>query len=119
MPYIHRDSYGNISSLTRDAEGSTEFLPSGSAAVEQFLKTGADGSVEASDTTDIVTSLQQADLELIRVIEDLIDLLETKNVLMFSELPLPVQQKLLKKRGQRQRLHGVGGGLLTPEDDIL
>jgi len=117
MPYIQRDPRGAISALTREADPSSEFLPADDPAIVEFMRNPADSSDKA--VPDIVISLQQADLELIRVIEDLIDLLESKNVLMFSELPLPVQQKLLKKRGHRQRLQGVGGGLLTPEDDIL
>ena len=125
MPYIQRDQHGEIVALTLEPSGSGEFIDAGDMRVQSFL---ANNPASASNPPlnpakpaepEITRSLQQADLDMIRVIEDLIDLLEAKNVLMFSELPIPVQNKLLKKRGHRQRLKGFAGGLLAEVDDIL
>ncbi len=119
MPYIHRDEYGNIQALSAQPGDSGEFVAPTNPAVLRFLmQTSTIAGAEAQLSDDHLV-LQQADLDLIRVIEDVIELLIDKNVFMFSDLPLPVQQKLLNKRGHRQRLSGVGGGLLTGEDDIL
>lgn len=124
MPYIERDQHGEIVALTLEPSASSEFIDAADPRVQNFLlaqtvipaNTASDGTPVGPD---IARTLQQADLDMIRVIEDLIDLLEAKNVLMFSELPIPVQNKLLKKRGHRQRLKGFAGGLLAAEDDIL
>lgn len=40
----------------------------------------------------------QSDLEMIRVIEDVIDALVAKSVINMSDLPQPVQIKLLKRK---------------------
>lgn len=123
MPYIQRDQHGEIVALTLEPSASGEFIDVADPRVQNFLTMQASGSANAGSIAptapDIARTLQQADLDMIRVIEDLIDLLESKNILMFSELPIPVQNKLLKKRGHRQRLKGFAGGLLAPEDDIL
>lgn len=119
MPYIQRDEYGNIQALSAQPSDGGEFMAPTNPAVLRFLmQTATTQGAEALMSEDHLV-LQQADLDLIRVIEDVIELLIDKNVFMFSELPLPVQQKLLNKRGHRQRLSGAGGGLLTGEDDIL
>jgi hypothetical protein len=125
MPYIQRDQHGEIVALTLEPSGSGEFIDAGDMRVQGFLAnnpaTASNPSLSQTKPAEpeITRSLQQADLDMIRVIEDLIDLLEAKNVLMFSELPIPVQNKLLKKRGHRQRLKGFAGGLLAEADDIL
>ena len=126
MPYIQRDQHGEIVALTLEPSASGEFIDVADPRVQNFLTMQASSAANASSIAssaptapDIARTLQQADLDMIRVIEDLIDLLESKNILMFSELPIPVQNKLLKKRGHRQRLKGFAGGLLAPEDDIL
>lgn len=120
MPYIQRDKHGEIVALTRDTSVSAEFMAANDPLVINFLNDGATKSVESSAlAVDNHLSLHRADLEMIRVIEDVIDLLIAKNLLMFSELPAAVQHKLLQKRGQREKLFGAGGGLLTGEDEIL
>lgn len=60
-----------------------------------------------------------SDLKLIRVIEDVVDLLIAKRVIMFSELPAPVQQKILQKRGKREKMFGAGGDILGSDRGIL
>ena len=125
MPYIQRDQHGEIVALTLEPSGSGEFFDASDMRVQSFLAnnlaTASNPSLNPAKPAEpeITRSLQQADLDMIRVIEDLIDLLEAKNILMFSELPIPVQNKLLKKRGHRQRLKGFAGGLLAEVDDIL
>ncbi|WP_252177683.1 hypothetical protein [Endozoicomonas sp. 4G] len=48
--------------------------------------------------------MQAADADFIRVLEDLIDLLIDKQVIQFTELPDPVQNKLLNRRRYREEL---------------
>lgn len=52
-----------------------------------------------------IQALQQSDLDMIRVLDDLIELLIDKGVIQFTELPAQAQDKLLKRtqlrRGRR------------------
>ncbi len=51
--------------------------------------------------------LQQSDLEMIRVLEDLIDVLMTKGVLRITDLPPAAQQKLSSRHQARENLGGL------------
>ena len=48
--------------------------------------------------------MQAADADFIRVLEDVIDLLIDKELIQFTELPPPVQTKLLNRRRYREEL---------------
>ena len=48
--------------------------------------------------------MQAVDADFIRVLEDVIDLLIDKSVIQFTELPDPVQSKLLNRRRYREEL---------------
>jgi hypothetical protein len=50
------------------------------------------------------STLQQSDMRLVRVLEDLIDLLIDRDVIRFTDLPLPAQEKLMERRSMRQSL---------------
>ncbi len=115
MPYVERDLQGNIIAL-KSAEGATgECLPIEHPEVVLFLN-NAEGKA-AGDASGV--ELMLSDLKMIRVIEDVIDLLIAKRVIIFSELPQPVQQKILQKRGKREKLFGGGGDILGPEEGLL
>ncbi|OIQ92480.1 hypothetical protein GALL_255530 [mine drainage metagenome] len=114
MPYVERDERGAISSLTRSGGNSGEFLPGDHPEVLLFLA----GATEGGGADGAGLELLLSDLKLIRVIEDVIDLLIAKRVIIFSELPLPVQQKILQKKGKREKLFG-GGDILGSDKGIL
>ncbi|MCX7164210.1 MAG: hypothetical protein WCI19_11380 [Betaproteobacteria bacterium] len=115
MPHVQRHPDGSIAALTAEAGPADEFLPAEHPEVLQFLVRHQDsGSPDAGGL-----ALLLEDLKLIRVIEDLIDLLIAKNVIIFSELPVAVQQKIMKKRGYREKLFGAGGDIIGPEEGIL
>ncbi len=102
MPYVERNEQGSISSLRQSGGSDSEFLPVEHPEVLQFLVASADDAGENVSSIEMLFS----DLKLIRVIEDVIDLLIAKGVIIFSELPLPVQQKILQKKGKREKLFG-------------
>lgn len=62
--------------------------------------------------------LTQLDREFVRVIEDTIELLISKEIIMFTDLPPKVQEKLLRRKEVRERLH-FEGGLGPAGDDII
>lgn len=110
MPYVERNASGQIVALyAAPGETAGEALPATHADVLRFLLSGEQGA----DGDGMLA----ADLKMIRVIEDVIDLLVSKNLILFSELPVPVQNKILAKKGQREKLFGSGGSILS--EDIL
>lgn len=87
MPYIERDRNHEIIAIYRDQKfAEMEFLAPDHLEVIAFLATDSDTSISA---------LSESDKDIARVTEDLIHLLIAKNVILFTELPAPVQQKLL------------------------
>lgn len=59
--------------------------------------------------------LSESDLGFIRVLEDLIDLLLARSVIMFTDLPPAAQEKLIARRKARAGLHNLS--LLDDERD--
>ena len=62
-------------------------------------------------------SLQESDMWLVRVLEDLIDLLIDRDVIRFTDLPLPAQEKLMERRSLRQTLGALN--LLGETDETI
>jgi hypothetical protein len=62
----------------------------------------------ASEINEVLASatdsvFQNSDLEFIRVLDDVIDLLISKNLIMFTELPVVVQEKYTQRTQMRER----------------
>ncbi len=68
--------------------------------------------------TSAKPSFGEADAEFVRVIEDLIDLLITKNLIMHTDLPAPAQRKLMFRKGLRNRIQGALD-LLDSDDKVI
>ena len=66
-------------------------------------------------------ALEESDIQFIRVLDDLIELLIEKQTIQFTELPEPAQQKLLKRRWYRQQLRGDDDTthLIDPQEGLL
>ncbi len=54
---------------------------------------------------DKANALSQTDTSLVRVLEDLIDVLITRGVIQFTDLPEAAQAKLLERRETRASLN--------------
>lgn len=63
-------------------------------------------------------SFGTADAEFVRVIEDLIDVLITKNLIMHTDLPEAAQKKLVFRKGLRNRIQGALD-LLDSDDGVI
>ncbi|MCC6469203.1 MAG: tryptophan synthase subunit beta like protein [Alphaproteobacteria bacterium] len=110
MPFAKRDSSGSIVALTAAAEpGSDEPIAADHPDVIAFL---GDGDAAAS-------RLAALDTTMARVTEDLIDVLVTRGVLMFTDLPASAQRKLLERQRLRERRDAAPGTFLAPEGDDL
>jgi hypothetical protein len=62
------------------------------------------------------SSLEQSDMRLVRVLEDLIDLLIARDVIRFTDLPRAAQEKLLERRSMRQSLSALN---LLDSGDVM
>jgi len=112
MPYIERDTDNRITAIFAEAQSDdTEFLATTHPDVISFLN--ANASEEQS-----LQFLTSSDYELVRVLEDLIELLVDKNVVLFTDLPSPAQRKLVQRKRARQNLREENQ-LMVNENDIL
>ncbi len=96
MPFIRRNAQGAIDSLHRreDADGAHEFLPDDHPEVRAFVGLGAPAAAGG---------FASLDADFIRVIEDVIDTLISKNVINITDLPVEAQTKLFGRKGYRER----------------
>jgi len=63
--------------------------------------------------------LQRSDLEMIRVYEDVVDLLISKGIICLTDLPLPAQDKLLRRRHMRTRFAAFSEVIPAEEEGIF
>ena len=102
MLYVQRDAQGKIIALSQvSMPDFKEEVEDDSAEVLAFI----------ADIEQDRESLTKTDLGFIRVVEDLIELLISKNYICFTDLPEAAQQKML----QRQELRDAMG----PKLDLL
>lgn len=108
MLYVARDSKGNICEAHPVPLGdASEALPADHPDVLQFIH-------ERWRQNE----LHELDRDFVRVIEDTIELLIAKDLIMFTDLPPKVQEKLLRRKEVRQLKH-YEGHFGTGGDDII
>ena len=91
MAFVQRDATGEIIAVSREARaGFSEALPDDHPDLQTFLKSVVD-----------YTELARTDLDFVRVLEDLLDVLFAKGVLLFTELPEEAQAKIMQRRALR------------------
>jgi hypothetical protein len=98
MPYIERSGDGKIIGLrTIAGKDCTEEKSINDEEVLCFLKDNLDNQF-------LKSLLAHSDAGLIRLLEDLIDLLTKKNVILFTELPEKAQQKIIEREQIREKI---------------
>ncbi|WP_153161659.1 hypothetical protein [Zoogloea sp. 1C4] len=103
MPYVQRDATGRVVALFTEAgPGHEEELPLGHPDTAALTGSG---------------DFARLDADLIRVIEDVVDVLIDRGLLRLTDLPPDAQRKLLARKGARARLR-QGLDLLGPSDII-
>lgn len=74
--------------------------------------------LEKKDNNEQINRLlNQSDADFIRVLEDLIDVLLDKHILLLTDLPEAAQQKLLKRK--KMRAKHIQSILSEEDDDIF
>ena len=108
MPFVKRDHSGDIVVISDSStEDVLEELAPDSPELHAFL------ARIGGETNPLETS----DLKFIRAIEDLIDLLISKNVIRITDLPVAVQSKLMERRSMRKTLGALN--LLGGTDETI
>lgn len=96
MPYVSRNTEGTVESLHLHASDSVfEWLDDQHPEVQAFL------GVDPGDTED--TDFSRLDADFVRVIEDLVDVLLSKNILNITDLPAEAQAKLFARKSFREK----------------
>ena len=110
MYYIERDEAGRIiqvelvpfHAMTEQSEVST-------AEIDEWMR-----QQEIREAS--LLQLRQSDLEMVRVLEDLIEVLMSKGVISITDLPPVAQAKLTSRAQARRSLSGLEG-LISDDDD--
>lgn len=110
MLYIERDAQGAIAAIRKGGEGQSRLEPASllDAEVLAFLES-------SGELTSLAHLLMSSDASLVRVLEDLIDLLIAKKLILITELPSEAQEKILSRK--RLRAQMADDQLMV--DDIL
>ena len=93
-----RNAEGSIVALTQQIlsvqeaqAGGWEVVQAGVTEVEAFVQ----------EVSSLANPMRQSDIELSRVLEDLIDVLINRGLILFTDLPTAAQNKLLQRRQTR------------------
>jgi len=98
MLYVERDNDGNIVALHDKPEnGVNEQKSITDKEIIEFLNRSA-------DSEPWMELLSLSDIGTVRILEDLIDLLIRKNIILFTELPPEAQAKINERKQIRQKL---------------
>lgn len=109
MVYIKRDKDGRICAVySKKTSDVTEQIDINDAEFVDFL---------LRCESDEKLKFLQSDLQLIRVLEDLIDVLIDKNIITITDFPQSVIDKLLARQAFRKRFASRAGMELNGDDE--
>ena len=98
MLYVERDDAGNIIALhNKPGPGAGEKKSLMDEELLEFLNKNV-------DTDPRMQLLSLSDNSIIRILEDLIDLLIRKNIILFTELPEQAQAKIRDRKRLREKI---------------
>jgi len=113
MPYVVRDGDGKVRAVfDTPVDGAEEVAPDDPGLGEFVNKNAQTGMV--------LDEWVESDLALVRVVEDLVEVLIDKGVFMFNELPAGAQKKLNTRRGRRREMdlmESLFGEMALPEGE--
>ncbi len=112
MVYVRRAADGQLLQAAHEPfAGMTETLTLESAELQQWLAQDAQRNQRAQ-----LEGLQSTDLEMVRVLEDLIGVLIDRGVVCITDLPEAAQRKLQARAQTRAQLGNLSR-LLDDEED--
>jgi hypothetical protein len=99
MLYVERNTMGNIIAVKRHAD--TPGMELKQFVDDEILQFLFDNEEMTEATLRALTS---TDTRIVRILEDLINLLVKKNIIMFTELPEAAQSHLLERQQIRKMI---------------
>ena len=100
MLYVKRDEWGNLQRVESAAfEGMDGELAADDQAAQEWLT--------QQNAEQSLIQLKQSDLDMIRVLDDLITVLISKGVVRITDLPEAAQGKLVGRSKARDALGGL------------
>jgi hypothetical protein len=112
MAYIRRDPQGQIIAVFDTPQpDANEFMSPNAPELLTFLGQTSDGGA-------VRTLLSSSDQALIRVIEDLINTLIDKGVILFTDLPPAAREKLANREKFRDHLSSLEN-LMNDDQGLL
>lgn len=104
--YVRRGIDNKVVAISKvAAEGFDEQVAEDNADLQAFLQDAKSSRQQTLETSD---------LHMVRVLEDVINLLIERNVIRFTDLPSAAQGKLLSRRALREAVN-----LLDDENDNI
>lgn len=102
MPYAVRNAQGQLTSLHRHDPGVGDWVQADDPQVLEFLGISTDDPNPGNEVS-AAQGFEQLDADFIRVLEDVIDVLMSRNLLNITDLPDVAQSKLFQRRSFRDR----------------
>jgi len=100
--YVSRDKNKKITAVFRQPNiTAQEMISSSDPELMVFL------GQDENQSKSMVKYLQQSDLNMIRVIEDLINILIKKNIIRFTDFPEASQSKIVNRQKIREQLRNL------------
>ncbi|MDH4582164.1 tryptophan synthase subunit beta [Pseudomonas sp. BN415] len=110
MVFVQRDEKGRVLRVEHEPfESMTQSMPANDPEVQSWFA--------SRSLHDHLMSLQHSDLELVRVIEDLVQVLVSRGLMNYTDLPEPARHKLQHRAYARAQVEGLGG--LVPDETGL
>jgi hypothetical protein len=112
MLYVKRDTWGNLQRVEAAPfdEMNGELTADSQEAQDWFANQAVENSL---------LKLQQSDLDMIRVLEDLISVLIRKGVVRITDLPEEAQAKLVGRSKARDALGGLNRLINDDESELI
>ena len=112
MFYVQRDAQWQLIRVEATAYAeATETLPADNHEIQDWY---ANEAVEVS-----LKQLKQSDLDMIRVLDDLIQVLTSKGVIRVTDLPPAAQAKLMDRTQAREALGGLSHLINEDESGLI
>lgn len=112
MFYVQRNAEGRLARVQpTEFPGYTETLAADHLDIQAWFSSEA---VESS-----LKALQQSDLDMVRVLDDLIQLLTSRGVIRITDLPPAAQAKLMDRTQAREALGGLSRLINDEETGLI
>lgn len=112
MPFVKRDAKGQVTALFREQEDQAkEYLPLSHPEVQAMIGRGGETPMEHRP------EMARSDMDMIRVFEDLTDILIGKRIVVVTDFPPAAQEKIMYRKRLRSSLSPISEVLGVEDDD--